>query len=143
MKNTLFYTAVTVFLAGCSAVDTLPNKDSGVINLTHSKEEAEKYWVASRLVTPKYPVSVAKNKIAGCSRFQITIDSMGNTVNSVLLESYPTKAFVTPSKAALRNWTWEPTSYNHSKAPIIRNVQLDFYIENAQNYEQAKEHCSV
>ncbi|WP_289032236.1 energy transducer TonB [uncultured Paraglaciecola sp.] len=143
MKITLFYTTVMILLTGCSTVQTLPNGSTDVTHITHSKEEAEKYWVASNKVAPKYPISAARDKVAGCSRYQIKIDTMGNTIDSVLLESYPSNVFIAPSIAALRKWTWKPTVQNENRTPIIRTVQLDFYIEDAGNYDQAKEHCTV
>lgn len=143
MKTPLFYTTMLMFLSACSTVETLPSDNNGLIKLTHSREEAEKYWVASKLFAPKYPPSAARGKVAGCSRYQITIDTKGNTINAVLLESYPSNVFIAPSNAALNSWTWKPTEYNQNRTPISRTVQLDFYIEDARNYDQAKAHCAV
>ncbi|MFT4940136.1 MAG: protein TonB [Paraglaciecola sp.] len=143
MRTLLFYILLTLFLTGC-ATYRQPNLISSTpLDMTHSKNEAENYWVAAKFVAPKYPRSLAKAKITGCSRFKISITSEGKTINAELLETYPTDAFIETSMNVINKWTWKPTPENKARLEITRMVQMDFYMPDAINYEQAKRHCTV
>ncbi|WP_420934862.1 energy transducer TonB [Alteromonas sp. A081] len=143
MKRILFLTTATIFLASCATYEAPTLSTSKTLDFTHSKVAAEEYWIPAKLVSPKYPVSIAKNRVAGCSRFKISINSDGKTVNAELIEAYPTDAFIAPSVAAVKKWVWKPTSKNKERIEITRMVQLDFYIPDAKNYAQAKGYCAV
>lgn len=130
-------------LTSCTSHNTQVLNSSEPLDLTHSKIAAQEYWVAAKLVSPKYPVANARHKIAGCSRFKLSINSNGETVDTELIESYPNNKFVAPSQGALKQWLWTPTDQNEARKAITRLVQLDFYMTDAKNYAQAKRHCAV
>jgi len=142
MKKILLLTSLTLFLTGCASYEN-PKLSSNPIDLTHSKEQAEKLWTLSTAKEPKYPAQASKNKISGCARFKISINKDGKTIAPEFISSYPEHAFRAASKKAIDNWTWTPTTLNNDRQEIVRVVQMDFYMPDAKNYEQAKKQCAV
>jgi TonB family protein len=143
MKNVLLLISATLLLASCATNQNPTLNTSESLDFTFNKEEAEKYWVSEKIISPKFPAQMARQGLAGCSRFKISITGMGKTEDIELIESYPSNAFVASSIDALKKWTWKPAVQNKNRREITRSVQLDFYIPKAKNYIQAKEHCFV
>ncbi|WP_164084611.1 energy transducer TonB [Alteromonas flava] len=142
MKFAIFLICLTLLLFGCTTSHKPKSDLVTPIDLTFSREEAKKYWSLAKPVAPVYPQSEVERKITGCSRFKITISSSGDTVDIQLIESFPTDSFSMPALRALEKWKWEATRKNASKQAIIRIVQVDFYMEDALNYEKALAYCS-
>ncbi|WP_218352733.1 energy transducer TonB [Alteromonas lipotrueiana] len=104
---------------------------------------ATEYWVSTKIVKPKFPVTAAIRKQSGCARFEVTIDETGATTDINFIESFPANQFVQTSEEALRKWRWKSTESNSARQPIRRVVQLDFYDSSANNLEVAKAFCAV
>lgn len=130
-------------LTGCATSTKQVTDRSEYLVLTESREEAERYWSRSKAKAPEFPRSAGINKIAGCSRFKITINSEGETVEAELLDSYPADVFNASSLEAISQWTWKPTQENRERIGIERLVQLDFYMADAKNLQEASRYCAV
>ncbi|BFT29043.1 hypothetical protein D210916BOD24_02190 [Alteromonas sp. D210916BOD_24] len=143
MNKIVLLACIGLFLTACASKYNSIDQHNEKLDLTHSVEEAENYWVLSKRISPKYPVQAAKQHIAGCSRFKISINSEGETTDAELIESYPNNAFIGPSQEVINKWAWQPTPQNSERKPITRMIQMDFYMPQAVNYDKAKAHCAV
>lgn len=142
VKNGLFTAFIAALICGCAAnSDNTAGESATPVKVT-DVQQAESFWLASKLSKPPYPSSLRENRLAGCARFNVTILTTGATSNITHVESFPHDQFVADAASALKKWHWKPTPSNTLRQPITRTVQIDYYDKSARNIEQAKAFCT-
>tara|TARA_Y100000034_G_scaffold135388_1_gene207120 strand:- start:2103 stop:2495 length:393 start_codon:yes stop_codon:yes gene_type:complete len=112
----------------------------GDVKLTHikpMKEEAN--WIRKKQVTPKYPVLLARNGIAGCGIFKVVVNEKGKTDSVELIQSIPEKVIFKPSKKIIKKWKWVQSSNGESKKEE-KIVRLDYCL-GGKSTEEAEAIC--
>jgi len=135
-----FCAAVFALLSGCSQA---PSKAARILDLSADKSAADQLWALKRVTKPSYPKVAQMTKKAGCARFIITIDQHGNSKDITFLESFPAGMFISESREALSDWHWQATSKNSQQHTIKRTVQIDYFMKQAINLDEARTFCTI
>lgn len=96
-------------------------------------------WLRENKDTAKYPVSLARNGIAGCAVMKVQINANGKTDSVEVLQSVPKKLIVKPSKRIIKSWQWQQAP-NGQQVPEQKIVRLDYCI-GGESTEQARAIC--
>ncbi|KJY93806.1 MULTISPECIES: energy transducer TonB [Pseudoalteromonas] len=70
-------------------------------------------WQKKGNSTPKYPLALAKRKLAGCTVFKVMIDADGKTDDIELIASIPSKKLAKHAKQLIKSWQWSPADTQH------------------------------
>ena len=113
------------------------------IDLSQDDERSlvEQYWTVKKRVEPRYPIQAAKKNISGCVDLIVGINEEGKLQGYKIKSSYPKGVFDKHAAAALGKWSWEPTSTNIDKKPVLTSIRLDFMMSlNIQDIDYLA-HC--
>ena len=135
MKLTFAVFFLLLFLHVGANAKTIKYGDVKITHLTPVKTEA--LWLRTKQVTPRYPVELAQNGIAGCGVFSLTVDENGKSKNIELISSVPKKGIFKSAKRVIKSWDWSAVS-NNSKQAENKLIRLDFCLGgDTQNEAQA------
>lgn len=98
-------------------------------------------WSREKQVTPMYPIELARQGIAGCGVFNVTINENGKTTDVSLVNSVPAKVIARPAIKVIRKWQWVNNS-SVTNAPEQKLIRLDFCI-GGSTAEEAEARCKV
>jgi len=78
-------------------------------------------------ISPKYPMTAARDSIEGWVKLAFDINKLGEVVNIHIIESSPKRIFDKAAKRALKRWKYKAKSVNGDMVyQTGQSVQLDF-----------------
>jgi len=120
---------------------TSANANHADVKLTHIKpEKADAQWIRTKQFTPRYPMKLAMNGIAGCGVFKVTVDENGKTDNVELISSVPKKVIYKPARKVIKSWEWQNISGKPNSAED-KLIRLDFCM-GGKTEAEAKARCA-
>ncbi|PKM17792.1 MAG: energy transducer TonB [Gammaproteobacteria bacterium HGW-Gammaproteobacteria-15] len=102
---------------------------------------ADAIWSRETQVTPRYPIELAQQGIAGCGVFNVTINENGKTTDVSLVNSVPGKVIARPAIKVIKKWQWVNNS-SVANAAEQKLIRLDFCIGGSTT-EEAEARCKV
>lgn len=81
-------------------------------------------------ISPKYPITAARDGIEGWVKLAFDINKVGEVVNISILDSYPKRTFDKAAKQALKRWKYKAKLLNGKTVyQTHQTVQLDFNMD--------------
>jgi len=103
--------------------------------------EEDQYWTVLTRKEPHYPIDAARERISGCVKLIVGINSEGKMQGYKIESSYPEKVFDKAAASSLAKWTWQATKKNSALQPILTTINLNFSVEGSSYDPKYKENC--
>lgn len=134
--KTCLFLAVFIIPGSLSAMQTMRYAD---VKLTYTEDSQTDFaWERAKKVSPKYPVALAREGIAGCGIFKISVDEDGQAFVLETNSYLPAKAVRKESIKLIENWEWKPVNGATNNEATVR---IDFCM-GGSSVEEAQQLCT-